>query len=37
VMANAHYFSDTVAAAVFGWFVGELLSRWMLRRREIYG
>ena len=32
VLANAHFLSDTVAAAALGWFVGELLSRWMQSR-----
>jgi membrane-associated phospholipid phosphatase len=35
VMAVAHFLSDTVAAAVLGWFVGEALSRWMLQRQSV--
>jgi len=33
VMAVAHFLSDTVVAAVLGYAVGELLSRWMLAKR----
>lgn len=33
IQAIAHFLSDTVVAAVLGWFIGELLSHWMLRRR----
>ncbi len=33
VMAVAHFLSDTVVAALLGYAVGDLLSRWMLLQR----
>ena len=34
VLALAHFLSDTVVAALLGYAVGELLSRWMLAQRS---
>ena len=34
VMAVAHFLSDTIVAALLGYAVGDLLSRWMLSKRD---
>jgi membrane-associated phospholipid phosphatase len=35
VAAQAHYVSDTVAAAVCGWIVGELMAQWLQNKRPL--